>query len=99
MSPGSRGKSAGNVRGRPFQVGHDPRRKPGPGRPKKEYLEALRAMAPEALAVLQASLRDERQRLAAAKDILDRAYGKAVETTKIEADAAATIVVTTPRQL
>jgi len=52
------------------------RTKPGPGRPRKEYREALAALEPKALAVVEATLssRFPGLRLAAAKDVLDRLH-------------------------
>jgi len=42
-------------RGKPFVSG-DPRHRPGPGRPKLEYLEAMQSLAPEAVDVLTQGL-------------------------------------------
>jgi len=72
-------------KGRPF-VPNDPRHRPGPGRPKLEYLEAMRSLAPEAVEVLRQELKDKRHRLHAAESILNRAYGKPTETVAMEQD-------------
>ena len=69
-------------KGRPFVRG-DPRGRPGPGRPKKAYLDAMRSLAhgegddPSAIEVIKHHLR--RNSLQAAQDVLNRAYGKPKE--------------------
>jgi hypothetical protein len=62
-------------RGKPFVKG-DPRIRPGPGRPRAEFREALKLLEPKALAVVEATLdgRLPGLRLAAAKDVLDRLH-------------------------
>ncbi len=87
--------------GRPFVKG-DPRinrTKPGSGRPSLEYREALRELSPRALAVLERALRDKHAsvRVAAARDILDRAHGKAVQPT--EEKAPVRVIIADPRDL
>ena len=63
---------------RPFVPGDSRinRAKRGPGRPRKEYREALAALEPTALAVVEATMsgRFPGLRLAAAKDVLDRLH-------------------------
>jgi hypothetical protein len=67
---------------KPF-VQSDPRGRPGPGRPKKAYLEAMRSLAhgdgddPSAIEVIKHHLRH--RSLQVAQDVLNRAYGKPKE--------------------
>ena len=48
-------------KGRPF-VPNDPRHPPGAGRPKLEYLEAMRSLAPDAVEVLRKALKSKNRR-------------------------------------
>jgi hypothetical protein len=88
----------------PFVRGHDLRRKPGPGRPKKAYLQPMRDLAaggkgedgqdtPSAEDVIRHHLR--KKNLQAAQDLLNRAYGKPKETVQVERDSPI-VVITTP---
>lgn len=68
---------SGNPRGRPKQT-----------KEQQDALEAIRSLAAETPAVLQAILRDEEappsQRLKAVELVLERTYGKAEATVKVE---------------
>lgn len=76
-------KSAMPGKGKPF-VRNDSRHRPGPGRPKRDYLEAMRALAwgdsghRAAVDVIGKAL--DRGDVRAAQDVFNRAYGKPKET-------------------
>lgn len=69
--------------------------------PKKrgpiDILSLCHAYTPEGVRVLAAVMRDEGQpgatRVAAATALMDRAYGKPKQTTKVEGDKSSPIVV------
>ena len=74
-------RRAGGITGKGFVPG-DPRINrtiSGPGRPSLEYRDALKALEPAALQVVEEALqaRQWSVRLAAARDVLDRLHGKA----------------------
>ncbi len=74
---------------KPFQKGHDPRRNAG-GRPKSvaEVVELCRKHTPAVVARLAeiALTGDERAAVAAAKELLDRGYGKPTQLVDITHD-------------
>lgn len=69
--------------GKPF-VPNDPHHRPGPGRPKRDYLETMRALAwgdsghRAAVEVIEKAL--DKGDVRAAQDVLSRAFGKPKET-------------------
>ena len=96
---GGEGMTAENskktARGRPFKAGQSGN--PG-GRPKipEDVKEATRAACPKAVAVLVELLDDSKAlvRLEAAKTLLDRGYGKAVQMQDVSLDVAGNLDIT-----
>jgi len=78
----------------------DTRQRPGPGRPKKEYLEAMRELAwglsghQAAVKVLGKAL--DKGDTRAAQDVLNRAYGRPKEMVALEGGSALQITVPEP---
>ena len=91
-------KVTGKPRGRPIQKGQV--LNPG-GRPKKskeewDLIEACRKKAPEALEVMARIMKsgeNERNQLAAAQAIIERAYGKALQPVEASGAGGGPLVV------
>lgn len=79
----------GGITGKGFIPGDSRinRTRPGPGRPPLAYREALQALEPVALHVVEEALQAGQWtvRLAAARDVLDRLHGKPGQAVQVQA--------------
>jgi hypothetical protein len=79
----------------PLKRGYDPRRKPGPGRPPRAWKAQLARLEPLALETLARVMREGPAvaAVAAARDVLDRLYGKPAQPVEATGDVTLRIII------